>query len=82
MSNKVTGVRPFLGPRRLVALLHAAHLLSLHSTPQKPMMEIVFREHANARAGQKFLSLFPGLGYAAGYKGAPSSPCHSIAAPC
>merc|ERR1712230_354686 len=34
----------------------------------KPMMEIVFREHANARAGQKFLSLFPGLGYAAGYK--------------
>ncbi|GAA6016691.1 hypothetical protein JCM10207_000149 [Rhodosporidiobolus poonsookiae] len=34
----------------------------------KPMMEIVFREHANAKAGQKFLSLFPGLGYAAGYK--------------
>lgn len=32
-------------------------------------MEVVFREHANARAGQKFLSLFPGLGYAAGYKG-------------
>jgi hypothetical protein len=35
-------------------------------------MEIVFREHANAKAGQKFLSLFPGLGYAAGYKGTPS----------
>lgn len=34
----------------------------------KPLMEVVFREHANARAGQKFLSLFPGLGYAAGYK--------------
>ncbi|GAA6044052.1 hypothetical protein JCM8097_008693 [Rhodosporidiobolus ruineniae] len=34
----------------------------------KPFTEIVFREHANARAGQKFLSLFPGLGYAAGYK--------------
>lgn len=32
-------------------------------------MEVVFREHANAKAGQKFLSLFPGLGYAAGYKG-------------
>ena len=32
-------------------------------------MEVIFREHANAKAGQKFLSLFPGLGYAAGYKG-------------
>ncbi|GJN94613.1 hypothetical protein Rhopal_007696-T1 [Rhodotorula paludigena] len=34
----------------------------------KPMMEVVFREHATAPAGRKFLSLFPGLGYAAGYK--------------
>ncbi|GAA5824732.1 hypothetical protein JCM10212_003713 [Sporobolomyces blumeae] len=34
----------------------------------KPIAEIVFREHAKAAAGQKFLSLFPGLGYAAGYK--------------
>ncbi|GAA5965346.1 hypothetical protein JCM21900_006005, partial [Sporobolomyces salmonicolor] len=34
----------------------------------KPMMEVVFREHATATAGKKFLSLFPGLGYAAGYK--------------
>lgn len=34
------------------------------------MMEVVFREHATAPAGRKFLSLFPGLGYAAGYKGA------------
>lgn len=32
------------------------------------MMEVVFRESAKAPAGQKFLSLFPGLGYAAGYK--------------
>jgi len=30
--------------------------------------EIIFRKHANAPVGQKFLSLFPGLGYAAGYK--------------
>ncbi|GAA5909530.1 Ggc1p [Sporobolomyces salmoneus] len=34
----------------------------------KAISEIVFREHAKAAAGQKFLSLFPGLGYAAGYK--------------
>lgn len=30
--------------------------------------DIIFRKHANAPVGQKFLSLFPGLGYAAGYK--------------
>jgi len=29
---------------------------------------VVFRKHADATAGRKFLSLFPGLGYAAGYK--------------
>ncbi|CAG8378468.1 unnamed protein product [Penicillium salamii] len=30
--------------------------------------EVVFKEHANATIGRKFTSLFPGLGYAAGYK--------------
>ncbi|CED82184.1 mitochondrial carrier protein [Phaffia rhodozyma] len=29
---------------------------------------IIFRQHAQAAVGKKFLSLFPGLGYAAGYK--------------
>lgn len=29
---------------------------------------IVFRSAANASVSRKFLSLFPGLGYAAGYK--------------
>jgi len=29
---------------------------------------IIFRVYANAPLGRKFLSLFPGLGYAAGYK--------------
>lgn len=29
---------------------------------------IIFREHATASLSGKFLSLFPGLGYAAGYK--------------
>jgi len=32
------------------------------------MNTIVFRSAANARITQKFISLFPGLGYAAGYK--------------
>lgn len=29
---------------------------------------IIFREHATAPLGRRLLSLFPGLGYAAGYK--------------
>ena len=29
---------------------------------------IIFREHANAPLAKRLLSLFPGLGYAAGYK--------------
>lgn len=29
---------------------------------------IIFRDHATASLGRKFFSLFPGLGYAAGYK--------------
>ncbi|KAF8450878.1 mitochondrial carrier protein, partial [Boletus edulis BED1] len=29
---------------------------------------IIFRDHATVSVGRKFLSLFPGLGYAAGYK--------------
>ncbi|KAL8283558.1 hypothetical protein RQP46_005661 [Phenoliferia psychrophenolica] len=33
-----------------------------------PLQQIIFREHAGAALGQKFVSLFPGLGYAAGYK--------------
>ncbi|KAJ5216783.1 high copy suppressor of abf2 [Penicillium chermesinum] len=30
--------------------------------------QVVFKEYANASVGRKFTSLFPGLGYAAGYK--------------
>ncbi|KAL4900029.1 hypothetical protein BDW74DRAFT_162556 [Aspergillus multicolor] len=30
--------------------------------------KVVFKEYANAPVGRKFTSLFPGLGYAAGYK--------------
>lgn len=29
---------------------------------------VIFKDKANASAGKKFVSLFPGLGYAAGYK--------------
>lgn len=29
---------------------------------------VIFRETANAPLSRKFVSLFPGLGYAAGYK--------------
>ena len=30
--------------------------------------KVIFRDTANATVGKKFTSLFPGLGYAAGYK--------------
>ncbi|CEJ82257.1 Putative Mitochondrial carrier protein [[Torrubiella] hemipterigena] len=30
--------------------------------------QVIFKEHASATVGRKFVSLFPGLGYAAGYK--------------
>lgn len=30
--------------------------------------EVIFKDKAHATAGRKFTSLFPGLGYAAGYK--------------
>jgi hypothetical protein len=30
--------------------------------------KVVFKEYADATVGRKFTSLFPGLGYAAGYK--------------
>ncbi|TDL16811.1 mitochondrial carrier [Rickenella mellea] len=33
-----------------------------------PLSTIIFREHASAPITRRFLSLFPGLGYAAGYK--------------
>lgn len=38
---------------------------SLSSTP---LSTIIFKNHANSSLPTKFLSLFPGLGYAAGYK--------------
>ena len=44
---------------------------STTSRPQLSMSTlnaVIFRNHAAESAGKKFLSLFPGLGYAAGYK--------------
>jgi hypothetical protein len=32
------------------------------------LSKVLFREHASAPLGRRFFSLFPGLGYAAGYK--------------
>jgi hypothetical protein len=32
------------------------------------LSSVIFREHATAPLTKRFLSLFPGLGYAAGYK--------------
>ncbi|KAI8459049.1 mitochondrial carrier domain-containing protein [Phakopsora pachyrhizi] len=45
----------------------AKRLMSNKST-SLTFNQIVFKNHADAGLGKKFLSLFPGLGYAAGYK--------------
>jgi hypothetical protein len=45
----------------------AKRLMSNKSTSLS-FNQIVFRNYAEAPIGKKFLSLFPGLGYAAGYK--------------
>lgn len=37
-------------------------------TSASALNTVIFKEHANSAAGRKFFSLFPGLGYAAGYK--------------
>ncbi|KAF8544466.1 mitochondrial carrier domain-containing protein [Trichophaea hybrida] len=48
----------------------AKRLMSNHTKisnlPQ--LQTVIFKDYASAAAGRKFLSLFPGLGYAAGYK--------------
>ncbi|CAD6893599.1 unnamed protein product [Tilletia controversa] len=45
-----------------------AKRLMSNKTPGAAMAEIVFRDKVHAPLGAKFISLFPGLGYAAGYK--------------
>ncbi|KAE8223904.1 hypothetical protein CF319_g3127 [Tilletia indica] len=45
-----------------------AKRLMSNKTPGAAMTQIVFRDKLNAPLGAKFISLFPGLGYAAGYK--------------
>lgn len=43
-------------------------LTTLPQVSLSTLSPILFREHALASTSRKFLSLFPGLGYAAGYK--------------
>lgn len=44
------------------------NLLTISQVTFSSLSSILFREHASAGLGRKLLSLFPGLGYAAGYK--------------
>lgn len=55
------------------AKLHATSpssdlLMPLSQLSFSTLNAVVFRNYAEANVGRKFLSLFPGLGYAAGYK--------------
>ncbi|KAH7370629.1 mitochondrial carrier domain-containing protein [Rhexocercosporidium sp. MPI-PUGE-AT-0058] len=48
----------------------AKRLMSNHGkiVGAKQLNQVIFKDKASATAGKKFFSLFPGLGYAAGYK--------------
>ena len=46
----------------------AKRLMSNKSKVWGNLSNVIFREHATAPLGRRLLSLFPGLGYAAGYK--------------
>jgi hypothetical protein len=60
MSNKAQVRRRSL-VRRTTSISYFGQLTA------STLNAVIFREHANKAAGGKFLSLFPGLGYAAGY---------------
>lgn len=50
-------------------ILSCLRLTSPHSQASASNLStIIFREHAAAPLGRRLMSLFPGLGYAAGYK--------------
>lgn len=69
MSNKAKVCLLFLLLLLLLLLLSHSH----GGAPQTQasasnLSTIIFREHAAAPLGRRLMSLFPGLGYAAGYK--------------
>jgi hypothetical protein len=43
-------------------------MLTSSQVTMSALSPIIFREHAAAPLAKRFMSLFPGLGYAAGYK--------------
>jgi hypothetical protein len=47
----------------------ATYLLTVYQiTSASQLNSVIFKDKAAAPVGRKFFSLFPGLGYAAGYK--------------
>ena len=65
MSNKNKVRRPHAYKRYP---LHRTFYLHNAQVSLSTLSPIIFRDHASAPLARKFLSLFPGLGYAAGYK--------------
>lgn len=74
MSNKAIGVSDCTGfttatkQRGMGAGTTPTRSELIALVSQVPYKTVIFKEFANAPASKKFLSLFPGLGYAAGYK--------------
>jgi hypothetical protein len=63
ISKRLMSNRANVRKRTNDSILFASPKLSLAT-----LNTVVFRKYAEASIGGKFLSLFPGLGYAAGYK--------------
>lgn len=51
-----------------IHVLCTTNTLNLQIANSAQLNSVIFKDKATAAAGTKFFSLFPGLGYAAGYK--------------
>ena len=49
-------------------MAEASKLMGKQITSTSRLNDVIFKDKAGAPVGKKFTSLFPGLGYAAGYK--------------
>ena len=55
-------------PRSVLSYFHLHELINQPQVSFSTLSPIIFRDASSAPIARKFLSLFPGLGYAAGYK--------------
>jgi hypothetical protein len=57
--------------RRLFSMRCLVITDAMQISSASQLNQVIFRDKASVSVGRKFFSLFPGLGYAAGYKVSP-----------